>query len=243
MQNIRGLLFDKDGTLFDFQATWGVHTHGLINRLAGPDPMRRMRLAEALGFDMDRRLFRPESAVIAGSFDVMMACIHTALPDLNPLEVTRLVLNDVAAAEQVPAAPLGALLSDLRAAGYALGVATNDAERPAYQHLEAAGVGDAFDFVAGCDSGFGAKPEPGMLLGFAAALDLAPTQILMIGDSTHDLHAAEAAGMPALGVLTGVAGRTDLAPYAIDVLDSIADLPAWLRRRNATLPVSQTTMP
>ena len=52
----------------------------------------------------------------------------------------------------------------------------------------------------------------------------------MIGDSLHDLHAARSAGMVAVGVLTGLASRADLAPAADIVLDSIADLPDWLDR-------------
>ena len=37
-QPIRGLVFDKDGTLFDFHATWSVWCDGLIRDLCGPDP-------------------------------------------------------------------------------------------------------------------------------------------------------------------------------------------------------------
>ena len=35
---LRGLVFDKDGTLFDFHATWSVWCDGLIRGLCGPDP-------------------------------------------------------------------------------------------------------------------------------------------------------------------------------------------------------------
>ena len=67
-----------------------------------------------------------------------------------------------------------------------------------------------------------------MLLAYAAAAGLAPGRIAMVGDSTHDLAAARAAGMAAVGVLTGPAGRDDLAPHADAVLRSVAELPNWL---------------
>jgi hypothetical protein len=69
-----------------------------------------------------------------------------------------------------------------------------------------------FDFVAGCDSGFGAKPDPGMCLAFAAHLGHAPDTILMVGDSLHDLTAGRAAGMRTVGVLTGIARRRTSHP-------------------------------
>jgi phosphoglycolate phosphatase len=50
----------------------------------------------------------------------------------------------------------------------------------------------------------------------------------MVGDSLHDLSAARMAGMTAIGVLTGVAGRETLEPAADVVLGSVAELPDWI---------------
>ena len=50
----------------------------------------------------------------------------------------------------------------------------------------------------------------------------------MIGDSLHDLHAGKAAGFITVGVLTGPARRGALEPHADVVLNSIAELPAWI---------------
>ena len=96
------------------------------------------------------------------------------------------------------------------------------------RHLGDAGILDEMAFVAGYDSGFGAKPAPDPLLAFCAATGLAPADCAMIGDSTHDLAAGRAAGMTCIGVLTGPASRATLAPHSDAVLDSIADLPGWL---------------
>ena len=44
MSRADGILFDKDGTLFDFHATWSVWAHGVIHDLSkgAPDVMARM---------------------------------------------------------------------------------------------------------------------------------------------------------------------------------------------------------
>ncbi|MGB8623637.1 MAG: HAD-IA family hydrolase, partial [Paracoccaceae bacterium] len=114
-----------------------------------------------------------------------------------------------------------------------LGVVTNDAEAPARAHLKAAGVEGRFDFIAGCDSGHGAKPAPGQLLAFADAMNLAPDSVLMIGDSRHDLLAGRKAGMWTAGVLSGLALADDLRDLADVILPDIGHLPGYLTARAA----------
>ena len=63
---------------------------------------------------------------------------------------------------------------------------------------------------------------------FCRSLNLKPREVAMIGDSTHDLIAAKKAGLYAIGVLTGVAKRSELELYADKILKSIKDLPIFL---------------
>ena len=87
---------------------------------------------------------------------------------------------------------------------------------------------DRFAFVAGCDSGHGAKPDPDPLLAFCKTAGVAPGRTAMVGDSLHDLEAGAAAGMQRIGVLTGMALREELAPHADVVLPDIGHIPAWI---------------
>lgn len=226
-QDIKGLLFDKDGTLFDFHATWGSWTAGFIRDMAGfgADPAR---LSAAMGFDLETQSFDPESAVIAGTPDDTIDAVMAALPELGRDQVSRHIIESSAAAPLAEAVPLAPFLDDLLARGLILGVATNDAEDVAESHLNAAGVRDRFAFVAGYDSGHGAKPAPGMQRAFLAQSGLAPAQVAMVGDSTHDLISGQRAGMITIGVLTGTAPRPVLTPHATVVLDDIGQIPAWL---------------
>ena len=227
-KTIHGIVFDKDGTLFDFQATWGEWCAELIADLAGGDPATERGLALALGYDLAARRFRPESAVIAGTVEVVISALRSVLPGREEAWLRAYVRESTSRAPQREAAPLGPLLDRLRAAGLALGVATNDGEGPARAHLERAGVLDRFAFVAGYDSGHGAKPGPGMLEAFCRETGLAPGACAMVGDSGHDLASARAAGMVRVAVLTGPAAAADLAPFADVVLPDIGRLPAWL---------------
>ena len=107
---------------------------------------------------------------------------------------------------------------------------TNDSETNALAQLTRAGLNPKkdFDFVAGYDSGFGAKPAPEPLLAFAKAVDLPASEVAMVGDSLHDLMAGRHAGMKTIGVLTGPARKEDLSSLADVVLPDISHIPTYL---------------
>ena len=67
-----------------------------------------------------------------------------------------------------------------------------------------------------------------MLLAFAEHCGLRPDEILIVGDSRHDLLAGRAAGMRTLAVLTGVATEDDLDDLADAVRPDIGHLPELL---------------
>ena len=224
------LLFDKDGTLFDFDATWVAWVEVMLGRWSDGDAGLADRLARAIGYDRAARAFLASSVVIAGTPEDTAEALAPVL-GVAPAGLVDRLNAEAAAAPMAEAVPLSPLLAGFTDAGLRLGVATNDAEQPARAHLAAAGIEAAFDFVAGSDSGHGGKPDPGMLLAFAAAVDIAPRRIVMVGDSTHDLLAGRAAGMQTVGVLTGIAGVETLAPHADAVFPDIGHLPDWLSER------------
>jgi phosphoglycolate phosphatase len=230
---IDGVIFDKDGTLFDFRRSWGGWTARLVRDIAaeragGPDEAQAGRLAGAIGYDLAAGVFSPDSPVIAATADDIAAALVPLLPGMTQM---RLAARMNALAEVAPmaeAVPLLPVLSALHARGLRLGLATNDAEGAARAHLAAHGVVHLFEMVAGFDSGHGAKPGPGMLLAFAAQCGLTPSRIAMVGDSRHDLMAGRAAGMRTVAVLTGIAGAEELRGLADAVLPDISALGAWI---------------
>ena len=232
-QQITGLLFDKDGTLFDFSASWS----GVIDEiLLALTPVRETQIlmARASGYDPVTKVFQPGSASVAGATAEIAEIWAGFLPNLTTAQVEAMA-NEVGSSAEAtgalsPAVPdMPGFMQALQRAGLTLGVATHDSEAAAKVHLSQAGCLDSFDFIAGYDSGHGLKPGPGMLLAFSKSTGIPPAKIAMIGDSLHDLGVAPAAGAAmAIGVLTGPADREDLAPLADHVLDSIADLPDLL---------------
>jgi len=225
-----GVLFDKDGTLFHFEHTWSLWAKRLFDDLANGDLIRAIEMAKSVGFDYHTKEFHPESILIACTPDMIAEALAPSVPNQTADQLL-VIINAIA--EEVPvveAAPLDPLLTGLRERGMKLGIATNDAEAPARANLKKAGVTEHFDFIAGFDSGFGSKPEPGMLLEFSNSMGLRAKDVVMVGDSAHDLVAGRAAGMATVAVLTGIAKEPELAPHADVVLADIGHLPVWLDR-------------
>lgn len=231
---IRAILFDKDGTLIDFDRTWGPAGYEVMRTLARGDRAALERLMRASAFVEEERRFLPSSPLVGGSSaeygPLWAEALGREAGDLLYSEMDDLFR--IRGLETL--APIGepaSLLGTLAARGLRLGIATNDSEASARAQAERLGLTALCPFVAGYDSGHGSKPDPGMVSAFVRAEGLRPDEVAMIGDSVHDLAAARAAGVVSVGVLTGplgIAARPAIAPYADHVLGSIADLPGWL---------------
>ena len=92
------------------------------------------------------------------------------------------------------------------------------------------GVAQMFDAAYGYDAVANPKPAPDAIHAFSDLTGLKPSEIAMVGDNRHDLEMAKAGGALAIAVLSGTGTRESLTPMADVVLDSIADLPAFLAR-------------
>ena len=120
------------------------------------------------------------------------------------------------------------LLGALRARGHLLTVATGKSRRGLNEALHTAQLRGVFDGSRTADETAG-KPHPLMLHELMAEFDVAPERVLMIGDTTHDLQMALAAGCASVGVGYGAHPPDGFARYApLFVADSVADLHVWL---------------
>ena len=221
---IRAILFDKDGTLTDFRATWEAWMVVAVADLARDEGAAPEALARAVGLGADGR-FRADAPFVTGTLDQTLARLAGAT-GLSVARLHRWLAARPGPAPRAAGDPPGTL-GRLRAAGYGLGVLTNAHRAEAEADLAALGVAGLLDGLVACDDGHGAKPDPAGALAFAAARGLAPAEVLVVGDGATDRDAAAAAGMPFVAVLTGTAGP-EAFPRARAVLADIDALPGWL---------------
>ncbi|MFQ3349091.1 MAG: phosphoglycolate phosphatase [Paracoccaceae bacterium] len=224
---LHGLLFDKDGTLFDFAQSWGQCMALILGALT-EDEGKQNHLGKLVGFDLAQMCFVPNSLFIAGTVAETASVMARHLPNHTEKGIIALIRSFAVQSKMVPVVPLVPLMQVFRSLGLKLGVATNDNYDTARSHLSVSGLLPYLDFVAGADSGFGAKPETGMLLAFANEMALEPSHVAMVGDSHHDLLAGRSAGMMTVGILTGIATENELKDLADVALPDISVLPEWL---------------
>lgn len=231
---IRAILFDKDGTFVDFDKTWGPAAFRVMDRMARGDRGKIERLMQVSHFDEAALRFHPTSPLVAGSSadygPLWAEAIGVPFSKAVTDEMDVLFVEEGLAGLTPIGDPAGAI-GALKARGLVLGVVTNDSENGARSQTARLGIDHHFDFIVGWDSGHGRKPAPGQIHAFLDAWSMAPHEVAMIGDSLHDMHAARAAGVVAVGVTTGPLVPADFAIHADVVLPSFMDVAAWLDQR------------
>jgi phosphoglycolate phosphatase len=231
MRAIKGILFDKDGTLLDYDESWLPVNLELARIASEGDPQLADRLLSACGMDPATGHIVPDSLLAAGNTRQIADGLVAAGSGIDAAELT-IKLDELfshAAEFSVPVTDLSAFFRRLHARGFRLGIASSDNERSIRQTAQRFGFAEFVDYVAGYDSGFGTKPEPGMVLGFCAATGLDPTEIAVVGDNNHDLHMGRnAKAGVTVAVLTGTGSRESLAAASDYCLNDITELEGLL---------------
>jgi phosphoglycolate phosphatase len=121
------------------------------------------------------------------------------------------------------------LIDNLRA-GRTLAIATGKSRRGLERALRANGLERHFS-ASRCADETHPKPHPAMLLELMDELNFAGEEALMVGDTSHDLEMAAAAGVDALAVSYGAHPREGLVACGpLACLASVEELRAWLTR-------------
>jgi phosphoglycolate phosphatase len=225
---IKGILFDKDGTLIDYARTWVPINQEVALWAAGGDAALAAELLRRNGQDPDSGAVTAGSLLAAGSVyeiaDALAADLGSRTPPNLAAAIDR-IFSEGGAKHAVPVDGAAATLVELKARGFKLGVATNDTEGGLEASLGRAGLLELLDFTVGCDSGFGSKPDPRMVYAFCAAVGVDPVEVAMVGDAVPDLAMGRAAGVGLnVGLLGGTSAREDLAGTADLILAGIGDL-------------------
>jgi len=233
LARIKGVLFDKDGTLIDFAESWipAYEAGAVFLARHGTNGVDADAMLRATGYDPETRVFTPDSILTKFTSDQITEvwAAHAGIDlDNHGADLRRgvkAVFDDVANRSLKAVTDLDALFRALRSRGRAVGLATADSTASARAALDVFGVAGLVDFVTGFDSGHGCKPGPGQVHGFCAAVGISPDEVMVVGDTAHDMEMARnaQAGL-VVAVLTGVGDQDRLVPLADLVLPSIAGL-------------------
>jgi phosphoglycolate phosphatase-like HAD superfamily hydrolase len=231
LEGIDLVVFDKDGTLISFEAMWAgwARDLGIRLELATRRPVAG-DVFTTIGFDPVANRIQPGGPLaietMAGIHELVAAVLRRWCPSVN---AARRILAEAwfepdPVALAVPLADIPALFATLRDAGRRIAVATTDDRRPTEATIAGLGLAYIVYAVLGGDDTGPTMPDPDALVAIAAGLGVAIGRTAMVGDTPADLGMARAAGARSIGVTSGVAAPSDLAPTADVLLGSVAEL-------------------
>jgi phosphoglycolate phosphatase len=207
------IVFDWDGTLFDSAAVITDCIQQAARDMALPVPDRRTA-SHVIGL---------------GLHDSLRFALPALAPERYPEFLGLYRRYFVEREDSLSLFPgVAALLEELQARGHRLAIATGKPRRGLTRALAASGLGPLFA-ASRCGDETHSKPHPAMLLELMEELSLRAEELLMIGDTSHDLGMAKSAGVDAVAVSYGahpVETLRALAPRAC--VANVGDLRQWL---------------
>ncbi len=230
--DINCIVFDKDGTLIDFEHAWGPRTvqliHSLVAAVNGDD-----ELADAffrtIGYDGHNHQVAPNGPILAASEEkvttlaagVLYAQGHLSWHDAEQLakEMVMAIFGHPLTADEIK--PLGDVAGTIRrlcAAGVTIAVATADNRDISEYCLRLLGIWQDITAMICGDDPLPQKPDSGVLAWIADQVGTVPGKMVMVGDTVTDMLA---------GVNGGAAGCIGISPNQSEdssVLQPFADV-------------------
>lgn len=232
------ILFDKDGTLLEFEHFWAAKTVESIERLVhsiGGSEQLRSDLYRTFHYDVTSQTISEDSPIVVAANFKLVVIVATVLlqhgygwHDAELLAERHFapVLAEPPTLEMLrPVTDLPRLFASLRKAGVRIGIITSDDLGPTEATLNLLGVRHYVGFLACADSGYPAKPLPQAVWAACEQYKIAPQRTVLIGDSTTDMETGRRANVGLrVAVLTGMMKQEKLAPLADLVIGSIREV-------------------
>jgi pyrophosphatase PpaX len=103
-------------------------------------------------------------------------------------------------------------VAELHGRGHELAIVTSKSEALAMRGLAYVGLARFMDTIVGCDTSTKHKPDPEPVRIALHRLDCQPADAIFVGDSIHDVHAGNAAGVRTVAATWGAGTREELEP-------------------------------
>ncbi|CAH2212160.1 HAD family hydrolase [Tepidibacter aestuarii] len=235
---IKGILFDKDGTLIDFHSVWIEISNRVVENLLidlniETTTELTYELLNSIGIDNDKVdphgiLACNTSSYSGEAFAKILSKNGYSIDFDKVIELTEYYFDYYSTHSSIEfkeLADLKSLLNNLKSKGLLIGTATADTKVATEFCLNKLGIIDYFDFIGADDGYIKPKPHPEILEKFCKEYDIQKNQIVVVGDTKNDMKFAKNAGAAmAIGVLSGVSDEKDLIDTSDVIFKSVDEI-------------------
>lgn len=228
----QAIIFDKDGTLIDFDAMWSTWTLQLAERLQTVANLdAREALCTSYGYDLARKKILADGKLTCTPMWRLREMMIEVAQSLGlsgceaqcAVERAWFVPDPVTLAK--PFTDVHTLFTNIQKRGIKIAIATTDDRGATEAMLSAFGVFHLVNTMVCADDGIPAKPAPDMVTTICTRLHIKPSKAIVVGDTVADLQMARSAGAGyVIGVLSGVGSLANLTPLADILLDTVDTL-------------------
>lgn len=216
--DFKGIIFDKDGTLFDYFTVWGPviteFTEKTLQKMQRDDKDEiRARFLKMLGVGNDCMyanglVFKSNKFFMLTrifffclrhklSFKELVSSIKSGYFDSHNVIKDSLLRID-------PGDSIHELFLKLKESGYTIGIVTSDTAQSTNVCLEHLKIDQYVDFISTFDDNLAKKPNPESLLAFCAEFSIEPEETVVVGDAPVDMKFAKKGGAGyTIAVMTG----------------------------------------
>lgn len=225
---IKGILFDKDGTLLKFDELWNEATKMVmpkfLNKIGiSADGKNISRAVKAVGNSIAAMTYRDMARAVMEVFkieasDEKLNFYSKQLENLYFIEVTKSTANII------PTADLDKLFKWLSDRKLIVGLATADTKQTALKCLDRLGIRHFFSYVGSDDGVLKPKPSSDIIEDFKRKFGINSDEIMVVGDTNTDMQFAKNGGALAVGVLSGVGEKEELKESADFIIADVGQL-------------------
>lgn len=231
-----GIIFDKDGTLIDFDAFWVSVSKNVIKSILEEVKREDIPVGEMLASigvyneksDIDGILCKGTYEQIATAFNCVLekyGCMGLAKERI----IDKFNKYSDSGEVKPTCENIKEVLAALKEYGIMLAVVTTDNLKITKKCLEKLDIIKFFDKIYTDDGIFPVKPAPDAAFDFSKSTGISVDKIMMVGDTMTDVRFAKNAGISVVGVGAESESRQRLAAFADAVFPDVSYILEMIR--------------
>lgn len=203
--NLKGIIFDKDGTLFDYSSVW----HDVIVKSVDKafstsnskrNNKRKKDFIKLLGLDENGTTNAKGVIFSHGKYNITKKGLWFCLSNLIlPSTLIKISIkiqkyNNLFIEEKIKSMDFSKqakIFKELKELGYKIAVVTVDNRTSANLFIKHMGIEQYVDYVSTKDDEFKNKPKPDSFIHFCDMFNLQPEEVAMVGDTLTDMRYAK----------------------------------------------------